>query len=103
MNARILILALASVLPLAASATQPQPESTTILIDCANPTLPSQQQVARLTGHDNLGQVYNARTRLMVNSQRLCQRGVDEVHLVLAPARNVRRHERRITGVAGQR
>ncbi|MFD0739669.1 hypothetical protein ACFQZQ_10300 [Lysobacter koreensis] len=102
MNAKILILALAGALPLAAFATQSSAESTTILIDCANPTLPSQQQVARLTGHDNLGQVYNARSRLMVNSQRLCQRGVDEVHLVLAPAREARRTERPERRLAGR-
>lgn len=105
MNARtptlVPALVLASVLPLVAAAMPP--ESTTILVDCANPTLPSQQQVARLTGHDNFAQVYNARSRLMVNAQRLCRRGVDEVHLVLAPPSDRRRDERRLAGAPSRR
>lgn len=71
-----------AVLP--AAATPPQADS--LLIDCQRPSLPEQQAVARLTGHDNLSQTYAVRTRLMADASRACRRaGAQQVRIVLAP------------------
>ncbi|MGO4221555.1 hypothetical protein AB4Y64_06825 [Lysobacter sp. TAF61] len=87
-NARLTrpaLLALALLVP-AAAAAQVADDATapTITIDCQRPLLPSQQAIARLTGVDNPGQAYAVRTRLMIDTQRACQRSPGIVQLVLA-------------------
>lgn len=84
MNAKIPALALIVALPLCATAAQPEPAGITM--DCARPALPSQQQVARLAGLDNFGQVYAARERLMRQGLRACERGARQVVIVWIPA-----------------
>jgi hypothetical protein len=77
----------ASALLVAPFATQAEEAAAgTITVDCARPSLPSQQDIARLTGVDNFGQAYRARARLMVDAQRACQSPIAKVRLVLAPA-----------------
>ena len=69
-------------LPAAAS----PPQTVSLSIDCERPALPDQQQVARLTGIDNLSQTYAVRARLMAEAARACQRvGAEQVRIVLAP------------------
>lgn len=70
-------------LPLGALAESPQ--AARITIDCAQPTLPSQRDVARLTGIANFSQLYAARS--LINAQRNCKRPhADTTLLVLEPA-----------------
>lgn len=80
-------LSLAAALALAAlPAAATPPQTDTLLIDCERPALPDQHAVARLTGIDNLGQVYAVRARLMADAGRACQRaGAQQVRIVLAP------------------
>ena len=78
-----LLAALAVLVPLGAKAETPAAGSVTV--DCARPRLPSQQDVARLTGADNFRQAYTVRARLMVDIQRACQNPVGKVQLVVAP------------------
>lgn len=75
----------------AAAQSTPDPMVPTITIDCQRPLLPSQQDIARLTGVDNLGQAYTVRTRLMIDTQRACQRNAGIVQLVLASPKATRR------------
>jgi hypothetical protein len=75
----------------AAAQSAPDPMVPTITIDCQRPLLPSQKDIARLTGVDNLGQAYTVRTRLMIDTQRACQRNAGIVQLVLANPRATRR------------
>ncbi|HEY0505933.1 MAG TPA: hypothetical protein VGD42_20810 [Lysobacter sp.] len=92
MNARLvtvprlaagLLAALAALVPLGTQASPPAP--VTITVDCAQPRLPGQQAIARLTGVDNFARAYAVRTRLMVDTQRACQNPVGKVQLVVAP------------------
>ena len=76
----------------AASASPPEP--ATITIDCARPTLPSQQAIARLTGVDNFSQAYAVRARLMGDAKRACQ-SAGKVQLVLGTAPEARALARR--------
>lgn len=48
---------------------------TGIVIDCAHPALPSQRAVGAALAQSNSGQAYAARTRLMAEARRACQRG----------------------------
>lgn len=48
---------------------------TGIVIDCAHPALPSQRAVGAALAQSNSGQAYAARTRLMAEARRVCQRG----------------------------
>ncbi|UNK48239.1 hypothetical protein MNR01_10680 [Lysobacter sp. S4-A87] len=91
MNTRLFVLLLAVVAPVAAAQSATDPMSPTITIDCQRPLLPSQQDIARLTGVDNLGQAYAVRTRLMIDTQRACQRNAGIVQLVLANPQAPRR------------
>lgn len=76
----------AAVLVLACAPALATPPPPSLLIDCAHPVLPDQQAVARLTGLDNLGQVYAVRARLMADAGRACHRdGAQRVRIVLAP------------------
>lgn len=59
-----------------------------IVIDCARPALPSQQEVSMLTGIENYGQAYAARERLMRQGLRACKRGAAEVVIVRKPQTN---------------
>jgi len=52
-----------------------------LTLDCARLSLPSQGEMARLSGIANPGQAYAARARLMVNVQRAC-RGADVVRVI---------------------
>lgn len=79
-----LLACLAALVPLGARAAPPQP--VTVTVDCARPRLPSQQDIARLTGVDNFGHAYAVRGRLMADAQRACQSPIGKVQLVLAPA-----------------
>jgi len=79
--AKTLALALAATMPLSALASPPQPVE--IVVDCAHPALPSQQEFARFTGIDNFGQAYAMRARVMIRAQRACKRGAGQVRVVL--------------------
>jgi hypothetical protein len=76
------LMTLAALAPLAAHASPPP---AAITVDCARPSLPSQQDIARLTGVDNFGQAYAVRARLMAQAQRACQSPVGKVQLVVVP------------------
>lgn len=55
-----------------------------VTIDCQNPRLPGQRQVAGLLGIDNFSQAYDARAKLMVRASRACkQLGAETIQLVL--------------------
>jgi hypothetical protein len=91
MNIRLAVLLVAFVAPAAVAQSAPDAVAPTITIDCQRPLLPSQQDVARLTGVDNLGQAYLVRTRLMIDTQRACQRNAGIVQIVLARPQASRR------------
>ncbi len=91
MNTRLAALVLVVVAPAATAQSAPDPMVPTITIDCQRPLLPSQQAISRLTGVDNAGQAYAVRTRLMIDSQRACQRNAGIVQLVLAHPQAARR------------
>ncbi len=69
----------------ALSAGAAETPSPSITIDCAHPVLPSQAEVASLTGIENFGQAYAERTRLMQQAARACRGGVKQVVLVRDP------------------
>lgn len=75
-----LILALTAVSPL--SAAELPTQAPGIVIDCARPSLPSQDEVSSLTGIENFGQAYAARNRLMQQGLRACKRGAKHVVIV---------------------
>lgn len=77
----ILILVLSLTAALSANAAEP-PQTPGIVIDCAAPALPSQQAVSTLTGIENYGQAYAARSRLMQQGLRACKRGAKHVVIV---------------------
>lgn len=81
MNARISVLAFAALLPVAALASPPH--QATVYVDCNDLQMPSQQEVAGLTGADNFSQAYDRRTRLMVEVQRLCEQRGGQFQLVI--------------------
>lgn len=81
--ARNTVFALAFSAALSANAAETPPPSITI--DCAHPALPSQAEVASLTGMENFGQAYAERTRLMQQAVRACRSGVAKVVLVRDP------------------
>jgi hypothetical protein len=83
MNTSISVLAFA-VLPIAAFASPPH--RATVYVDCNNLQMPSQQEVAGLTGADNFSQAYDRRTRLMVEVQRMCQQRGGQFQLVIEPS-----------------
>ncbi|MEO6076624.1 MAG: hypothetical protein ABIP56_07440 [Dokdonella sp.] len=83
MKTQIAAVVFAAILPICAQASQPQP--IPMIIDCAHPALPSQQDVARFTGIDNFAQAYATRARLLQQTSRECRRGVASVTLVLQP------------------
>lgn len=84
MNARISLLAFAAVMPVAALASPPH--QATVYVDCNDLRMPSQQEVAGLTGADNFSQAYDRRTRLMVEVQRLCEQRGGQFQLVIEPS-----------------
>lgn len=84
MNVRISVLALAALLPAAAIASPPH--QATVYVDCNDLQMPSQQEVAGLTGADNFSQAYDRRTRLMVEVQRLCEQRGGQFQLVIEPS-----------------
>lgn len=83
-SALILVLALTAALP--ANAAEPTAQTPGIVIDCAAPALPSQQEVSVLTGIENYGQAYAARARLMQQGLRACKRGAKHVVIVNQPS-----------------
>jgi hypothetical protein len=99
MNRLIAHIALAT--GLAASATslaadEPADQARELFVDCATRALPSQAAVGELLGQQNIGQVYSARSRMMVEVSRACQReGVTQVRLVLQTAQSHRRMAQR--------
>lgn len=84
MNARMSVPALAALMPVAALASPPH--QATVYVDCNDLQMPSQQEVAGLTGADNFSQAYDRRTRLMVEIQRLCQQRGGQFQLVIEPS-----------------
>lgn len=68
-----------------AAAATPEAEPVSILVDCARPALPSQQDITRLTGAANFSQAYALRARLMGEAKRACH-SASKVRLVLEPA-----------------
>ena len=72
---------------LAASAQEPALLDTVqvhYIVDCAQRTLPSQQQVSDWTGEANFSQVYALRQRLMGQVAQACQRpGIGRVQVVM--------------------
>ena len=76
----ILALALAAALP--SNAAEPPAQTPGIIIDCARPVLPSQDEVSSLTGIENFGQAYAERGRLMQQGLRACKRGAKQVVIV---------------------
>lgn len=70
---------------LTCTAALPAAAGTTI--DCAQPKLPSQREVASLLEISNFHQTYAARARLMQEIRRHCKRsGADRLLLVAQPA-----------------
>lgn len=57
-----------------AAAEQPVAPATSVVIDCANPALPSQREVGELLGQDNFSQIYDSRRALMAEAHRACHR-----------------------------
>lgn len=88
MNIRIriaLLSALASLGIAPVHASEVSGRQSSVVIDCANPALPSQREVGEMTGQSNFGQVYATRARLMSEARRACQRdGISRVRLVMA-------------------
>jgi hypothetical protein len=84
MTARISVLAFAALLPGVALASPPH--QATVYVDCNDLQMPSQQEVAGLTGADNFSQAYDRRTRLMIEIQRLCQQRGGQFQLVIEPS-----------------
>lgn len=84
MNARTALLAFVALLPVAALASPPH--QATVYVDCNDLQMPSQQEVAGLTGADNFSQAYDRRTRLMVEVQRLCEQRGGQFQLVIEPS-----------------
>ena len=89
---------LATILPICAQASQPQPFP--LVINCAHPVLPSQADVARFTGVDNFTQLYATRARLLQQAARECQRGVAQVMLVMQPAGDDKLSGRRLAATS---
>ena len=83
-----LALALCSSVALAGT---PQPDS--IVIDCANVTLPTLRQVGELLDQHNAGQIYASRSRLMGEARRDCKGGAQRVVLVVEPVHYERREQ----------
>lgn len=86
MNARISVLAFAALSPVAALASPPH--QATVYVDCNDLQMPSQREVAGLTGADNFSKAYDMRTRLMVEIQRLCQQRGGQFQLVIEPSQD---------------
>ncbi len=89
-EAALLIAIAAAATP--AFAADPVAGPSEIVIDCANPALPSQREVGELLGQDNFSQIYNSRRTLMAEAHQACQRdGVRQARLTRAkPARPAR-------------
>ena len=68
MKTQIAAVVFAAILPICAQASQPQP--IPMIIDCAHPALPSQQDVARFTGIDNFAQAYACSSRSIPTTAR---------------------------------
>ena len=79
-SALILALALTAASPV--SGAELPTQAPGIVIDCARPSLPSQDEVSSLTGIGNFGQAYAARNRLMQQGLRACKRGAKHVVIV---------------------
>lgn len=77
-----LILALALTAALPSNAAESPAQKPGIVIDCARPALPSQEEASTLTGIENFGQAYAARSRLMQQGLRACKRGAKHVVIV---------------------
>jgi hypothetical protein len=90
MNKHNFISAFAIAASLLASATAcagPQAQVTEITVDCQTRALPSQAEVGSMLGIDNFSATYAARSRLMVDVARACQRrGIEQVRVSLAPS-----------------
>lgn len=72
---------------MAVASSNPSTPTAEVLVDCSSRALPSQKAIGEMLGQHNFGQVYAARSRLMVEASRACQReGTSQVRLVLAPA-----------------
>jgi sugar/nucleoside kinase (ribokinase family) len=82
MKTSALILALALTAALPSNAAESSAQTPGIVIDCARPVLPSQEEVSSLTGIENFGQAYAARSRLMEQGLRACKRGAKQVVIV---------------------
>jgi hypothetical protein len=87
MNLSLNQFVLAATLLLASSAAFADAKpATELLVDCGTRALPSQKAVGEMLGEANFGLVYSARTRLMVEANRACNRpGTSQVRLVLVP------------------
>lgn len=58
-------------------AVQVSPDSLTVT--CLDPQLPSQAEVGRVLGTNNLGATYAARSRLMVGVRQACKGGASRL------------------------
>ena len=65
---------LAAFQPFDSRAAEAPGRAVGIVIDCARPALPSQQDVGELLGQHNFSQVYATRGRLMAEARRACRR-----------------------------
>lgn len=65
----------ASLLASAATRAGSDAPPSRIVIDCAQPKLPSQREVGELLDQHNFGQVYASRAALMAEARRACLRG----------------------------
>lgn len=69
-----LLIAVAVVSSPPAAAGQPAAPAASVVIDCANPALPSQREVGELLGQHNFSQVYDSRRALMAEAHHACHR-----------------------------
>jgi hypothetical protein len=82
MNTKTLIAAIALIAVSAAAQAQ-TPES--LLMNCQDLTLPTQHDVALVTGQQNFSQVYAEWQRIMLQAKRVCGAGADAVRIVAVP------------------
>jgi hypothetical protein len=71
-----------SLLVSAPTRAAPDTSPRQVVIDCAQPRLPTQREVGDLLGQHNFAQVYASRAALMAEARRICARGPAQMRRV---------------------